>query len=255
MSEKRFLYDLMALATITVWGVTFVSAKVLIACGLSPVEIFIMRFTIAYFCTLVFSHDRLWALSSKDEFFMIMAGATGGSLYFIAENTALGITFASNVSLIICCAPIFTMVLGKVFLKDKINLCGWIGSITAFLGVAIVVFNGAKQYGINPAGDLLTILAALSWATYCLLLKRLSFRYSNLFITRKVFAYGVFTAIIYYSLFSVRNHSCIIDFKLVFANIFFLVSVRHFCVILCGMPPSGIWERRGHQTISILYHS
>lgn len=99
-----------------------------------------------------------------------------------------------------CCAPILTMILGKILFNDIIKPLAWIGTIIAFTGVGIVVFNSSEKYGINPCGDVLTFVAALSWAIYCLLLKTLSRRYSNLFITRKVFGYGVITAMLYYIL-------------------------------------------------------
>ena len=230
---KGTIYNIMALATITVWGVTFVSTKVLIADGLSPVEIFIIRFAIAYLCTLVFSHERLWADGIKDECMMLAAGITGGSLYFIAENSALSITFASNVSLIICCAPVFTMILGRVVFKDSIRPLAWLGTILAFMGVATVVLNGSRHFGINPAGDMLTALAALSWAAYCLILKRLNNRYSNLFITRKVFAYGVVTAIMYYILFRTDNHIILTDIRSIIGNLLFLsVGASFLCYLM-----------------------
>lgn len=63
----------------------------------------------------------------------------------------------------------------------------------ALLGVALVVFNGSFILQINPLGDMLTLLAALMWAFYGLILKRLGNRYPTLFITRKVFFYGIIT--------------------------------------------------------------
>lgn len=190
MTSNRLLYHAMALITVVVWGVTFVSTKVLITDGLDPAQIFVIRFAVAYLCTLLISHNRFRASNIKDELLMLVAGITGGSLYFISENTALSLTFAANVSLIICCAPILTMILGKILFNDLIKPMAWIGTIIAFTGVGIVVFNSSDKYGINPWGDVLTFVAALSWAVYCLLLKTLSRRYSNLFITRKVFGYG-----------------------------------------------------------------
>lgn len=198
MTRSRLLYNVMALVTVIVWGVTFVSTKVLISEGLDPAQIFIIRFSVAYLCTLLISHDRFLASNIKDELLMLMAGITGGSLYFISENTALSLTFAANVSLIICCAPILTMILGKILFNDIIKPQAWVGAIIAFLGVGIVVYNGSEKYGINPWGDVLTFVAALSWSVYCLLLKTLSRPYGNLFITRKVFGYGVITAMLYY---------------------------------------------------------
>ena len=233
MSRKNLIYNVMALASIIVWGVTFVSTKSLIINGLNPVEIFIIRFFIAYFCTLILCHNRLWADTRKDELMMLAAGITGGSLYFIAENSALGITFASNVSLIICCAPIFTMILGKVLFRDTIKVSSWIGSIVAFIGVGIVVLNGSMLYGINPLGDILTLFAAFSWAAYCLILKRINCRYSNLFITRKVFAYGVITAILYYILFPPEHQSRLADLKSIIANLAFLsVGASFLCYLM-----------------------
>lgn len=230
---KNMIYNVMAMVTITVWGVTFVSTKTLIACGLSPVEIFIIRFSIAYLCTLPFSHDKLWADSRIDEFLMMAAGITGGSLYFIAENSALGITFASNVSLIICCAPLFTIALGRIIFHDSIKAVVWFGSVIAFIGVGIVVLNGSKQYGINPAGDLLTALAAFSWAAYCLILKKLNSRYSDMFITRKVFAYGVLTALLYFSLLPGESHILQTHLGKIMLNLLFLsVGASFLCYMM-----------------------
>lgn len=63
----------------------------------------------------------------------------------------------------------------------------------AILGVALVVFNGSFILEINPLGDFLTIAAAFSWAFYSLILKRLEPHYATLYITRKVFFYGMLT--------------------------------------------------------------
>jgi len=129
-----------------------------------------------------------------DEFLFMLIGITGGSLYFIAENTALEITLASNVALLVCIAPIFTILLSRLFLKnEKLNRYLWQGSLLALTGVALVAFNGRFVLQINSLGDALCLLAALSWAIYTILLKRLGERYSTLFITRKVFFYGVLT--------------------------------------------------------------
>ena len=134
MISNKLLYNVMALITVMVWGVTFVSTKVLITDGLDPAQIFIIRFAVAYLCTLLISHDIFLASNIKDEVLMLVTGITGGSLYFISENTALSLTFAANVSLIICCAPILTIILGKILFNDLIKSLAWIGTIIAFTG-------------------------------------------------------------------------------------------------------------------------
>ncbi len=230
--HRKLLYVLLALMTVGVWGITFISTKTLIVSGLTPVVIFIIRFVIAYLCILTFSHKILFANTVKDEMLLLCAALTGGSIYFIAENSALGITFASNVSLIICTSPIFTMILGSAIYHDKISVSAWIGSFISLAGVAVVILNGSLNFGINPLGDILTVIAAISWATYCLILKRLNKHYDNLFITRKVFGYGTLTAIAY--LIATNNFGHI-DFQWTFpviGNLLFLGVIASFLCYL-----------------------
>ena len=56
-----------------------------------------------------------------------------------------------------------------------------------------MVFNGSFVLKLSPVGDLLTLLAALSWAFYSLVIKKMTGRYPTVFITRKIFFYGVLT--------------------------------------------------------------
>ena len=107
----RYRYHLAALFCVTVWGATFVSTKVLIANSLTPAEIFLMRFAAAYILLLALSHAKLRADSLRDEAMLAAAGVTGGSLYFLTENMALEFSPASNVSLIVCTAPLWTALL------------------------------------------------------------------------------------------------------------------------------------------------
>ena len=57
---NNLLYHFVAFFTVAVWGTTFVSTKVLMLNGLSPVTIFTLRFIIAYVLMLGFDHKRLW---------------------------------------------------------------------------------------------------------------------------------------------------------------------------------------------------
>lgn len=192
--KSRFVYHLMAIITVAIWGTTFVSTKILIQHGLSPSDIFFYRFTLAYLCMWCISYKKLFANRVKDELLLLLAGLCGGTIYFITENTALGITLASNVSLIVCTSPVLTTLLSYLFRrKEPFTRHLVYGSIMALIGVGLVVFNGSFILKINPLGDILSLTAALMWAFYCLILKQLDNHYSIVFITRKVFFYGVLT--------------------------------------------------------------
>jgi drug/metabolite transporter (DMT)-like permease len=182
-------FHVVAFLVVVVWGTTFISTKVLLSKGLSPESIFFYRFLLAYLGIWLFGSKRLLADSVKDEFLFVLLGICGGSFYFLSENYALKITLASNVSLIVCTAPILTAVLTHLILKtEKINRQLVQGSFIALLGVALVVYNGSFILELNPLGDFLSFLAALVWGFYTIILKHVSDRYSTLFITRKVFS-------------------------------------------------------------------
>ena len=141
---KNYTYHLVAVLTVGIWGLTFISTKVLIGHGLSPQEIFLLRFLIAYMGIWLISPRKLFADNWKDEFWMFLGGITGGSFYFFTENTALEITLATNVSFIVCTAPLLTTILSLwIYKKEKATRGLMAGSLLALVGVALVVYNGS----------------------------------------------------------------------------------------------------------------
>lgn len=193
MNHNR-IYDIIAILVVAVWGTTFICTKILIQYGLSPQEIFFYRFLVAYIGMWFIAGKRMFASSLKDELLLAAAGLTGGSLYFYTENTALGITQASNVAFLLCITPLITALLTKLFYKgEKLSSSLMWGSLVALAGVALVVFDGVKELKVSPVGDLLTLAAAFSWGFYSIIIRRLEKGYSSAFITRKVFFYGMVT--------------------------------------------------------------
>ena len=189
-----YRYHLAALFSVAVWGATFVSTKVLIARGLTPAEIFLLRFAMAYLCVLPFARGRLFAGNLRDEALLLTAGICGGSFYFLTENIALEYAPASNVSLIVCTAPVWTaLVLGLLDRRERMSRRQVAGSALAFAGMVLVVLNGHFVLHLSPRGDLLALCAAWLWVFYSMAVKRLAGRYPALFITRKVFFYGLLT--------------------------------------------------------------
>ena len=123
-------------------------------------------------------------------------GICGGSVYFIAENTALKYTFTTNVSLLTSLSPLITVILvGFIYKTESIGKGTWLGSAIAVLGVFCVVFNSATAVEVRPLGDFLALSAAVCWAVYSLILRSLNAHYDVWFISRKTFFYGLITAI------------------------------------------------------------
>lgn len=197
-------YHFVAFLTVAIWGSTFVFTKILLQHGLSPAQIFTLRFIVAYVLMvvgcLVTRRFKLFADSWRDEALMVLLGITGGSLYFLTENASMLYTTATNSSLIVCTCPLFAMLLVAIVYRhtEHITKLQAIGSLIACLGMAVVVLNGHFVLHLSPLGDLLAFGACLCWAFYSLLMKPALQRYDTLFITRKVFIYGLITIIPYY---------------------------------------------------------
>lgn len=194
--NNLWVYHIFAMFAVTAWGLSFISTRVLLDNGLHPIEIYIYRSLIAYLALLAICHKRLLANNLKDELLFVLCGIVAGSVYFISENIALQYTLVSNVSLITSLPPLLTVLLvGAVYKTDRPGKGAYIGSTVAFLGVGLVIFNSSFNLSINPLGDFLALLSAFCWAIYGLLLKPLNAHYDARFITRKVFFYGILTAL------------------------------------------------------------
>lgn len=186
-----------------IWGTTFVWTKLLIINGLSPAQIFTLRFVIAYVLLLGFSlwrgRHKWFSDSWRDELTMLGLGLTGGSMYFLTENESLRFTTATNTSLIVCSCPLFAMLIIALFYKsERFSARQILGSVVALAGMAVVVLNGHFILHLSPLGDTLAFSACLCWALYTLLMKPVMGRYPAMFITRKVFFYGILTILPYY---------------------------------------------------------
>ena len=169
MSGKlSILYHAVAFVVVAIWGSTFVFTKLLLLGGLTPAQIFVLRFVIAYLMLLVFCLWRgiRWVSDSwKDELLMVLLGLTGGSLYFLTENSSMNYTTTTNTSLIVSLCPLVATALISLFYKSqRLNRRQTVGSLMAAVGVALVVMNGPFVLHLSPLGDVLAVSAALCWA-------------------------------------------------------------------------------------------
>lgn len=226
MQNNNLLYHLIAILIVVVWGTTFVSTKILLLNGLTPAGIFAIRFFIAYLGLVIISHKRMFCKNLKDELLVVLLGLFGGSMYFLTENMSLNYTTTTNTSLIVCSCPLFSTLLICYFFKTKLTKSQILGDVFAFLGMAIVVLNGQFVLHLSPIGDMLAFGACLCWAFYSLIMRLLVSNYSSVFITRKVFGYGLMTIIPWF-LFRPEDSPINIDFTnpLLWGNIIFLSLV------------------------------
>lgn len=181
-----------ALITILIWGTTFISTKVLLA-DFAPIEILFFRFVMGFLALLGAWPHRLKGTTRQQEFTFAAAGLCGVCLYYLLENIALTYTMASNVGVIISIAPFFTAILTHLFSKgeEKPRANFFVGFAVAMAGICLISFSGSRLL-LNPLGDLLAVAAAIVWACYSVLTRKISgFGCHTLPATRRIFGYGI----------------------------------------------------------------
>lgn len=238
-SSLIILAHLGAFLTASAWGTSFLSTKVLMESGgFTPVEMYVYRFAAAYILLLAFTFRNIKSKCWRDELTFAFCGICAGSLYFITENYALRLTTTGNVSLLASISPIFTTILVAIMYKQRIKPGVIIGSVTAFIGAGCIIFSHGESLEIRPAGDLLALSAAFSWAIYTVLIKRLLPLYNGFFITRKLFFYGVLTAL---PLLLMQQEPYHLGLIFNFAEPQYLFNFL-FLVVMCSLAAYLIWN-------------
>ena len=193
MKNETALGHVLTLMTIIIWGTTFVSTKVLLE-AFTPIEILFFRFTLGYL--------SLWGhLSAQGHIRHAAAGAAlrgggavrGNALFPAGKHRA----------------DLYVRVQRGGHHFDRTVLHRISGELAAGRRTAAeTLFRRVRRRAdghyphrferrtssssSNPVGDILATLAAVVWACYSILMKKIgAFRMNMVFCTRKVFFYGL----------------------------------------------------------------
>lgn len=184
--------QLCACLTILIWGTTFISTKLLLQ-NFTPIEILFIRFLLGFVALWLVYPKSLKLTERKQEWWFVAAGLCGVTLYYLFENIALTFTLASNVGVIISIAPFFTAIFNSLFQNGgKLGIHFIIGFVLAIAGICFISFGNGVAFALNPIGDILAMVAAIIWAIYGCLTKKISnFGYNTIQTTRRTFFYGL----------------------------------------------------------------
>jgi drug/metabolite transporter (DMT)-like permease len=136
-----------------------------------PMALNFGRWTIALVVLLPFCHRYLRRpelyLSSWPRYFVL--GTFGICGYNAFMYLALETSSPINVTLVASSIPVFILLVGRVFYGVAVSFTALIGVTVSIIGVLIVISGGSLTSLMTlrlVPGDLLMVLAALSWAIY-----------------------------------------------------------------------------------------
>jgi len=191
--EKKILFaHIIATLCGLIWGSTFIVSKELTE-FMSPIQIMCFRLLLA---AVIFWLIRpVWSFDKRMEPIIFIMSLFGCTLYFYLETTALTLTYSSNVSILTSTTALMSLVMMWVLKKEKVRKKHVIGFITAFLGIVLVISNGVAL-NLEPLGDCLALLTALSWAIYGLFILKYGGELDTIILARKLVVYSFFTFLV-----------------------------------------------------------
>jgi len=192
-SEKKGM--LAAIAAYSIFGLSFLFSKK--ALGIvDPVMLLCSRFALTFLLLNILVAARVFKLNLRGKNLLqpILLGLLQPVLYFVLENYGLEYTTTSFTGMLSSLSPIFTALLGVIFLKEKPNAKQWGCIAVSIAGVLMVSLKSSE--GTNTLlGCLCLIAAYFSGSFYSLLVRKLSKEYSPFELTYIMFTVGfvVFT--------------------------------------------------------------
>ena len=157
VKTKYLLGHFFAFLSVFFWSSLYVSTKILLE-EFSPLELLVLQFVFGYLFLLIIKPKRLILEDKKDELYFVLCGLTGITIYNLFLNLAIDYSLASNVSVIIAAAPLFTGIFSFLLRIDKPYINFFIGFIISIVGIIILSFNGKIELQLNPLGDIMAII-------------------------------------------------------------------------------------------------
>ncbi len=174
-SSSRTISVAALVFTTTMWGLSFISTKVLLR-RLAPIQVAFLRHAIAsvaIWIAAAVARPNI-RVSLRDLPTMLIAAVVGIPIYYYFENTGLLYLSAATASIITASTPAMTAAIESIFYRKRLPLAGWAGILVSAGGVALVVQSGAAQAAAASAagrsdfllGASMLLTSSFAWSLY-----------------------------------------------------------------------------------------
>ncbi|MGI0116694.1 DMT family transporter [Zooshikella sp. RANM57] len=183
--RPNLLASMLLVCAMFLWGSSFVALKIAFT-SFPPLLVIFVRMLIASLCFLfIWKYANRYQYQKGDWKYLMLLGLFEPCLYFLCETYALQNTTASAAGMITALLPLLVAIAAAFFLKEKINKQVGIGLVIALIGTCWLSVSGKSSADApNPLlGNFFEFLAMICATGYTLVVKKLSSRYSALFLT------------------------------------------------------------------------
>lgn len=222
---------ILAFMSVFFWSALYVSVKILLD-FLTPFELLVLQFIFGYIMLLTIK-PKILKVSLKEEIIFAIAGLCGISIYNLFLNLSMEQTYASNVSIIIATAPLFTGIFAFILKIEKPYRNFFIGFALCIVGIGLLSFGDSDSIGIK-LGDFFALVASMGWGAYSIIIVSIMNKgYDIIIATRKIIFYGILFLIPGFFIFDFSPKWNVFLQPIVALNFIFVVFFASgFCFVL-----------------------
>jgi drug/metabolite transporter (DMT)-like permease len=164
------------LLTVLLWGSAFAAIRAGLR-SYSPTHLALLRFLCASMAMAVYALvTRMRMPECRDVPAVFVLGFLGFAFYNVALNIGERSIASGPAALLIQTSPIWTALLASIFLRERLNVFGWIGIGIGFCG-ALTISLGEEFAFIPNWSAALILAAAISSSIFTIVQKRMLSRY------------------------------------------------------------------------------
>ena len=162
---------LMALGAVLGWSLNLIFSRSL-AGVVPPFTLTLLRSIVAVIAFAPFAYKdflRGWPVLKKRPLFFIFLSLTGIAYYNSFIYTAGQTTSVINMGLLTLSAPVFTLILSRIFLREPLTPQRIFGLLAAVCGVVLIITRGDFSLLLElrfHVGDLFMLLGSFIFACY-----------------------------------------------------------------------------------------
>ncbi|MCH5319365.1 MAG: DMT family transporter [Paramuribaculum sp.] len=136
-------------------------------------------------------------IERQDWIKLILGGAVGLFLFIFLFVKSLSYGSPIDISIIMTLPPVFVIIIGVIFQKQRPALIEYIGCLVSFIGAAIVILAEGKSSGGSDKllGDVLAIASTICYAFYLVILEKPTHTYKPINMLRWVFLFAAIPAL------------------------------------------------------------
>lgn len=189
---KKQLYGAISLTfAAAIWGGVYVVSKVVLDV-IPPFTLLIIRFGIALIVLGAFVVARREYIAKKDAPLLMAIAFVGVTISIAAQFLGTKLSTAHMGALITSASPAFIALFAIWILKERIRWQQTAGILLATVGVMIVIgVPSEADTHTSWIGNLILLVAALSWGLYTVLSKKATQKYSSLTVTTYAAFFGL----------------------------------------------------------------